>query len=111
MYVASGAQRRGIGTALLRALIRACTDQGFRQMVATIGDSGHAASIRLHRTAGFEMVGTLRNIGFKHGRCPNAVPMTRALGGRANTLENAAARRQSAAPMSSPSATPALPSP
>ena len=68
MYVERGAQRRGIGTALLRTLIRACTDRGFRQMVAIIGDSAHAASIRLHRTAGFEMVGTLTNVGYKHGR-------------------------------------------
>ena len=84
VYVERGAQRRGIGTALLRTLIQACTDRGFRQMVAIIGDSAHAASIRLHRTAGFEMVGTLTNVGYKHGRWLDAVLMQRALGDGAN---------------------------
>ena len=52
VYVTRSAQRRGIGRALLDALIRACTDRGFRQMVAIIGDSAQAASIGLHRAAG-----------------------------------------------------------
>ena len=84
VYVERGAQRRGIGTALLRTLIQACTDRGFRQMVAIIGDSAHAASIRLHRTAGFEMVGTLAKVGYKHGRWLDTVLMQRALGDGAN---------------------------
>ena len=48
---------------------------------------------------------------YRIGGAANVANNVGALGGRANTLENAAARRQSAAPMSSPSATPALPSP
>ena len=85
VYVESTTQRRGIGTALLRALIQACTHRGYRQMVAIIGDSAHAASIRLHRAAGFERVGTLRNVGFKHGRWLDSVFMQRALGEGATT--------------------------
>ena len=84
VYVESGAQRRGIGAALLGTLIRDCANLGFRQMVAIIGDSAHVASIRLHRAAGFEMVGTLRNVGYKHGRWLDTVLMQRALGEGAN---------------------------
>ena len=85
VYVASSVQRRGIGRALLDALIRECTGRGFRQMVAIIGDSAQAASIGLHRAAGFAMVGTLRNIGYKHGRWLDSVFMQLALGDGADT--------------------------
>ena len=85
VYIEPSAQRRGIGTALLRALIEACTERGFRQMVAIVVDSGHPASIRLHRAAGFEVAGTLRSVGFKHGRWLDTVIMQRALGDGART--------------------------
>ena len=85
VYVRRSAQRRGIGRALLHALVRACTDLGFRQMVAIIGDSAQVASIGLHRAAGFEMVGTLRNIGYKHDRWLDSVFMQLALGEGART--------------------------
>ena len=85
VYVRRSAQRRGVGGALLHALIRACTDLGFRQMVAIIGDSAQAASVGLHRAAGFEMVGTLRDIGYKHDRWLDTVFMQRPLGEGAST--------------------------
>ncbi len=85
VYVASEAQRRGIGTALLHAVIGACTDQGFRQMVAIIGDSSQTASIGLHRAMGFAMVGTLRDVGYKHGRWLDTVFMQLTLGDGAST--------------------------
>ena len=85
VYVGSSAQRRGVGKALLYTLIRACTDLGFRQMVAIIGDSAQVASIGLHREAGFEMAGTLRNIGYKHDRWLDTVFMQLALGKGAST--------------------------
>ena len=49
-------------------------------MVAVIGDSANAASIALHARHGFAMVGTLRDVGFKHGRWLDTVLMQRALG-------------------------------
>ena len=80
VYVERAAQRRGVGTALLEALIQACTDQGFRQMVAVIGGAAPAASIRLHRRAGFETVGTLSSVGRKKGHWLDTVLMQRHLG-------------------------------
>lgn len=80
VYVAPDRQGRGIGRALLAGVIEAATAGGFRQMVAVIGDSGNAASVGLHAALGFEPVGTLRSVGWKHGRWLDTVLMQRALG-------------------------------
>lgn len=85
VYVAPGAGRAGIGRALLEALIARCTAQGFRLMVAVIGDSANAASIALHERAGFTQAGLLPAIGWKHGRWLDSVLMTRPLGPGATT--------------------------
>lgn len=86
VYIADWAQRRGIGRALMNALIAACEAAGKRQMIAVIGDSGNMASIALHRAAGFLHIGTLKNVGFKHGRWLDSVFMQRCLGPGAETL-------------------------
>ncbi|MDX3907659.1 MAG: N-acetyltransferase family protein [Pigmentiphaga sp.] len=86
VYVAEGASGRGIGVALMEALIARCEAGPWRQMVAVIGDSGNTASIALHKRMGFEMVGVLRSVGFKHGRWVDTVLMQRALGPGADTL-------------------------
>lgn len=81
VYVAQDSQRRGVGRALLAALITACETRGVRQMIAVIGDSTRqAASIGLHQALGFRHVGILENVGFKHGRWLDSVLMQRALG-------------------------------
>jgi phosphinothricin acetyltransferase len=73
-------QRRGVGKAILAELIRRSSELGYRQLVAVIGDSAHAASIALHARAGFLRVGTLRSVGYKLGRWVDSVIMQRALG-------------------------------
>jgi L-amino acid N-acyltransferase YncA len=80
IYVAPDAHRRGVGRALLAALITACTGRGYRQMVAVIGDSAQEASIGLHRALGFSVSGSIRAVGFKHGRWLDTVIMQRPLG-------------------------------
>jgi phosphinothricin acetyltransferase len=86
IYVAPAAGRRGVGRALLAALIERCTALGYRQMVAVIGDSGNAGSIGLHEGLGFRRVGLLPAIGFKQGRWVDSVLMQRELGDGAATL-------------------------
>jgi phosphinothricin acetyltransferase len=86
IYIAPQSQRRGIGRALLEQLIVAAQERGFRQMIAIIGDSANAASIELHRAAGFRMVGTFDNVGFKFGRWLDSVLMQRPLGQGAETM-------------------------
>ena len=86
VYVAAHAHRRGVGRALLAELIRRCTEAGFRQMIAVIGDSDNQGSIGLHRKMGFREVGTVENVGFKFGRWLDSVTMQLALGDGGETL-------------------------
>lgn len=86
IYLAPAAQRRGIGGKLLAALIEACEAKGFRQMIAVIGDSANAGSIAVHGNAGFQMIGTHPDVGFKFGRWLDTVAMQRALGDGSGTL-------------------------
>ena len=86
IYVDPAAVRRGIGRALLGTLLTRCARQGYRQIVAVIGDSGNAGSIGLHERLGFRRVGLLPAIGFKHGRWVDSVLMQRELGEGAATL-------------------------
>jgi len=79
VYVAPAAVGRGVGKALLSAVIAACEACGKRQMVAVIGDSANAASIGLHRALGFADAGIGRDLGFKHGRWVDVVWMQRRL--------------------------------
>ena len=80
IYVAPDLARGGIGRALLTTLLARCEADGYRLMVAVIGDSANAGSIGLHRSLGFKNAGVLRNIGWKHGRWLDSVFMTRPLG-------------------------------
>jgi L-amino acid N-acyltransferase YncA len=80
IYVAPSAQRTGAGRLLLQALIEAATTAGYRQMIAVIGDSQSAGSIGLHTALGFAHAGTVRSVGFKHGRWLDQVIMQRPLG-------------------------------
>ena len=80
VYVRADVIGRGVGSAILAKLIQAAEALGYRQLVAVIGDSGHAASIELHASQGFLRVGTLRSVGYKHGRWVDSVIMQRPLG-------------------------------
>ena len=80
VYIAPDCQGRGLGRALLGALIEACTVAGYRRMIAVIGDSANAPSINLHLALGFTHAGLLPSAGWKHGRWVDSVMMQRALG-------------------------------
>ena len=80
IYIAPEFHRQGIGRLLLTRLIAESEALGFRQMIAVIGDSAQASSITVHEKAGFTLIGTLRSVGFKHGRWLDTVLMQRALG-------------------------------
>jgi phosphinothricin acetyltransferase len=78
IYVRPDRMGRGIGTALLEALIESSAAYGFRTIVAVIGGA-EPASIALHRKSGFREVGRLENVGFKFGRWLDSLYMQREL--------------------------------
>ena len=67
VYVADGFEGRGIGRALLTALIEASRSAGDRTMVAAI-ESGNRTSVHLHERHGFVEVGTIPRAGEKLGQ-------------------------------------------
>jgi phosphinothricin acetyltransferase len=80
VYVEPAHSGRGIGRALLTAVVAECERRAYRQMVAVVGDSANAASIALHRGLGFVDMGVLRAVGYKHGRWLDTVFLQRGLG-------------------------------
>jgi phosphinothricin acetyltransferase len=64
---------------LLAALIEECAQSGAQQMIAVIGGSDNAASIRLHESFGFHHVGILQSVGFKFDRWLDTTLMQKAL--------------------------------
>jgi phosphinothricin acetyltransferase len=79
VYIHPSARGRGVGKALLGALLEQSEALGFRQMVAVIGGASEA-SMAVHRSCGFEMAGRLVGTGFKHGRWLDTVFMQKTLG-------------------------------
>jgi len=82
IYIAPDSQGRGVGRALLDALMQECTRRGFRQMIAVIGDGTGASlgSRSLHERAGFRLIGVAEKVGFKHGRWLDQMLMQKELG-------------------------------
>jgi phosphinothricin acetyltransferase len=66
IYVHPDLMRRGIGRALLQALLERSAGFGFRTVIAVVGGA-EPASVGLHKACGFEEVGRLRRAGFKFG--------------------------------------------
>ena len=79
VYVQDGLAGEGIGSKLLKELIRRCEQAGFRQMIAVIGDSS-PASVALHKRHGFEQVGLFRSVGYKAGAWRDTAMLQLALG-------------------------------
>jgi L-amino acid N-acyltransferase YncA len=78
IYVADAARGRGVGSALLAALVKGACACGFEQMIAVIG-GGEPASVALHAKGGFVEAGRLRKVGHKLGRVLDTVYMQRDL--------------------------------
>lgn len=66
VYVAAAARGRGIGRILLRALVVASEAAGVWTLQAVVFPQ-NAASLKLHRTAGFRVVGRRERIGRLRG--------------------------------------------
>jgi len=80
IYLAPAATGGGLGRALLSELARRAEQAGVRKLIAVIGDSANAASIGVHRSAGFADVGVFKSCGWKFERWLDVVLMDKALG-------------------------------
>lgn len=67
VHVRADRRRRGVGRALVLALIDAAAVMQKHVMIAGI-DAENVTSISLHESIGFEVVGHLREVGRKFGR-------------------------------------------
>ena len=78
IYIAAGAEGRGIGRLLLTRLIEECRAAGAKQMIGLmVGDN--PASVAFHRAHGFEQTRILRSAGCKFERWLDLTLMQRAL--------------------------------
>jgi L-amino acid N-acyltransferase YncA len=80
VYLCAEARGQGLGRLLLTELLARCEAAGARQMLAVIGDSTNLSSIGVHRTLGFEHVGTMKAAGWKFERWLDVVIMQKSLG-------------------------------
>ena len=85
IYLRPDAAGRGLGRALLDELAAQAQRAGVRKLIAVIGDGANAASIGLHRAAGFAHVGVIGACGWKFGRWLDIVLMEKALGDGSST--------------------------
>jgi len=80
VYIHADMQNKGVGSLLMNEAISRAEKEGYRQIIAVIGNSQNIASLRLHASLGFKSVGPLTSVGFKHGQWVDTVMMQRALG-------------------------------
>ena len=81
VYVAEGARRRGVASALIEALIEKARELGKHVIVGGIAADNHA-SIALHLKLGFVETGRMPEVGFKFGRWLDLVFMQKQIAGR-----------------------------
>ncbi len=67
VFVAEGAQGRGIGSLLLGGIVDAARDLGLHVLVGAI-EAGNTASLALHARHGFVEVGRMPEVGRHRGR-------------------------------------------
>ena len=80
IYLAKGAQRKGLGRLLLLELMTQAERCGVRKLIAVIGDSANIGSIGLHSSCGFSHVGILKDCGWKFDRWLDVVLMDKSIG-------------------------------
>ncbi len=75
IYLGAASGGKGLGRALMEALLDECRAAGVREVIAVIADRQAEASIRLHERLGFEEVGRMGKVGFKYDRWLGTVTM------------------------------------
>ena len=68
LYVARQDRGRGVGTALMEAILKLAREDARTHMVVSVITAGNEASCRLHRKFEFTYCGVMRELGMKFGR-------------------------------------------
>ena len=81
LHVRADQRRRGVGRALIEALIPRASALGKHVLIGGV-DAENTASLRLHESLGFEEVARFREVGRKFGRWLDLVFLQRYIDGR-----------------------------
>ncbi len=79
IYLGPASTGKGLGKALLGALIEKSKEAGLKEIIAVIADKGAEASIALHKQFGFTDGGHMGKVGFKFDRWIGTVLMQKSL--------------------------------
>ena len=83
IYLAPKVQGKGLGVILYDALEKLLALQNIKNLYSCItGDNTH--SIEMHRSMGYELIGTFPKAGFKHDRWLDVVWMAKTIGEKEN---------------------------
>ena len=83
IYLAAKVQGKGLGVILYDALEKLMALQNIKNLYSCItGDNVH--SIEMHRSMGYELIGTFPKAGFKHDRWLDVVWMAKVIGEKEN---------------------------
>ena len=75
IFLRPAATGKGLGDALLAALVDAAKQNGIRQLLAVIADKGAEGSLHLHAKQGFKEIGRMGKVGHKFDRWLGTVLM------------------------------------
>ena len=79
IYLGPASTGKGLGKALLAALIERSKEAGLKEIIAVIADKGAEGSIALHKSFGFTEGGHMGKVGFKFDRWIGTVLMQKSL--------------------------------
>jgi L-amino acid N-acyltransferase YncA len=79
IYLGPASTGKGLGKALLAALIDDSKAAGIKEIIAVIADKGADASIQMHKNFGFKEIGHMGKVGFKFDRWLGTVLMQKSL--------------------------------
>jgi L-amino acid N-acyltransferase YncA len=79
IYLGPASTGKGLGRALLGALLDDAREAGVKEVIAVIADRGAEASIALHERFGFRQTGEMARVGYKFERWLGIVMLQKSL--------------------------------
>jgi len=79
IYLRPAATGKGLGRALLGALLEASKAAGLKEVLAVVADKGAEGSLKLHEAFGFKEIGRMGRVGFKFERWLGTVMLQKSL--------------------------------